>query len=79
LFQSFGAASILGNIVAGKLLTKSAITTAILYPIMFGIVYLSFGNLGITIGIAVGGIFISGVRTQSVVFVGVLFLLLELL
>ncbi|WP_375102951.1 MFS transporter [Paenibacillus sp. RS8] len=40
--------------------------------------FLSCGNLGITIGTAVGGLFISGMGTQYIVLGGVLFLALSL-
>jgi DHA1 family inner membrane transport protein len=45
----FGAASIVGNIVAGTLLTKNAIKSVVFYPIVLGVVYiLAFlmGNTG---------------------------------
>jgi predicted MFS family arabinose efflux permease len=125
----FGLASIVGNIVAGKLLTKNAVKTVGYYPIVLGIVYiiaflmakftgpmvitivlvcgvlfaignnisqywitsaapeapdfanglfLTCGNLGITIGTAVGGLFISGMGTQYVVLGGLLFLILSI-
>lgn len=41
--------------------------------------FLSCGNLGITLGTAVGGLFISGIGTQYIVLGGVLFLVLSLL
>ncbi|MCY8034313.1 MFS transporter [Bacillus sonorensis] len=124
----FGAASIIGNIVGGKLLTKNAIKSVVSYPLALGAVYillflmgqftgpmalivfvwgillaignnisqywitsaapeapefanglfLTSGNLGITMGTAVGGLFISGMGTQYVVFGGLLFLILSL-
>ncbi|MCY8564517.1 MFS transporter [Bacillus sonorensis] len=124
----FGAASIIGNIVGGKLLTKNAIKSVVSYPFALGAVYillflmgqftgpmalivfvwgillaignnisqywitsaapeapefanglfLTSGNLGITMGTAVGGLFISGMGTQYVVFGGLLFLILSL-
>jgi MFS transporter, DHA1 family, inner membrane transport protein len=40
--------------------------------------FLSGGNLGITIGTAVGGLFISGMGTQYIVLGGILFLILSL-
>ncbi|MBG9813214.1 arabinose ABC transporter permease [Bacillus endophyticus] len=40
--------------------------------------FLSFSNLGITIGTAVGGLFISGMGAQYIVLGGLLFLLLSL-
>ncbi|MNP62365.1 hypothetical protein D3C76_1576370 [compost metagenome] len=39
---------------------------------------LAFGNIGITLGTAVGGSFISGMGTQYVIFSGLLFLILSL-
>jgi MFS transporter, DHA1 family, inner membrane transport protein len=126
----FGLASIVGNIVAGKLLTKNAMKTVGYYPIVLGIVYiiaflmakftgpmviiivlvwgilfsignnisqywitsaaseapdfanglfLSCGNLGITIGTGVGGLFISGMGIEYVVLGGLLFLILSLI
>nr|WP_263323157.1 MFS transporter [Neobacillus sp. Marseille-Q6967] len=42
-------------------------------------VFLSCGNLGVTIGTAVGGLFISGMGTQYIVLGGLLFLILSLL
>ncbi|MCY7939621.1 MFS transporter [Bacillus inaquosorum] len=124
----FGAASIIGNIVAGKLLTKNAIKSVVSYPFALGAVYillflmgqftgpmalivfvwgillalgnnisqywitsaapeapefanglfLTSGNLGITLGTAVGGLFISGMGIQYVVLGGLLFLILSL-
>jgi DHA1 family inner membrane transport protein len=40
--------------------------------------FLACGNLGITIGTSVGGLFIAGMGTQYVVLGGVLFLILSL-
>ncbi|TRZ40534.1 MFS transporter [Niallia circulans] len=40
--------------------------------------FLSGGNLGITIGTAIGGLFISGLGTQYIVIGGILFLILSL-
>lgn len=40
--------------------------------------FLSCGNLGITIGTAVGGLFISGIGTQYIVLGGLIFLILSL-
>jgi DHA1 family inner membrane transport protein len=125
----FGVASIVGNIMAGKLLTKNAMKSVAIYPIVLGAVYilafliakfagpmviiivlvwgvlfaignnisqywitsaapeapdfanglfLTCGNLGITIGTSVGGLFISGMGTQYVVLGGSLFLILSL-
>ncbi|MBT2696166.1 MFS transporter [Bacillus sp. ISL-40] len=123
-----GLASLVGNLVGGKLLTKNAVKTVTSYPIVLAIVYvlsfltgkstlpmiltvltwgmlfaiggminqfwitsaapeapdfanglfLSFGNLGITFGTAVGRLFISGMGTQYIVLGGLLFLLLSL-
>ena len=42
-------------------------------------VFLSCGNLGVTIGTAVGGLFISGMGTQYIVLGGLLFLIFSLL
>ncbi|MFJ7511793.1 MFS transporter [Peribacillus simplex] len=124
----FGLASLIGNLVGGKLLTKNAMKTVTFFPIILGIVYLlsfltgkspgsmmgtivlwgilfavgsiisqycitsaapeapdfanglflSGGNLGITIGTAVGGLFISGMGTQYILLGGLLFLILSL-
>lgn len=124
-----GLASLLGNLVGGRLLTKHAMKTAILFPIALGIVlllsfltgkstvpmlitimlwgilfaignnvgqywitsaapeapdfvnglYLSCGNLEITMGTAVGGLLITGMGTPYIVFGGLLFLLLSLI
>lgn len=123
-----GLASLIGNLAGGRLLTKNAIKTATLFPIILGVVlllslltgkstvpmlitimlwgilfaignnvsqywitssaseapdfanglFLSCGNLGITIGTVVGGLFISGMGTQYVVLGGVVFLILSL-
>jgi MFS transporter, DHA1 family, inner membrane transport protein len=123
-----GIASLVGNLAGGKLLTKNAIKTATVFPIVLGLVhilslltgkltgpmmitillwgilfaiannisqywitsaapeapdfanglFLSCGNLGITIGTAVGGLFISGMGTQYIVLGGLLFLILSL-
>ncbi|MBD8847282.1 MFS transporter [Priestia megaterium] len=124
----FGGASIIGNIVAGKLLTKNAIKSVASFPFVLGAVYtllflmgqftgpmalivlffgivvalgnnisqywitsaapeapefsnglfLASGNLGVTTGTSVGGLVISGMGTQYVVFGGFLFLILSL-
>jgi predicted MFS family arabinose efflux permease len=124
-----GLASLIGNLAGGRLLTKNAIKTATLFPIILGVVlllslhtgkytvpmlitimlwgilfaignnvsqywitssapeapdfanglFLSCGNLGITIGTVVGGLFISGMGTQYVVLGGVVFLILSLI
>lgn len=124
----FGLASIVGNIVGGRLLTKNAMKSATFYPIVLGIVFilafvigkfagsmvviivvvlgvlfaignninqylitsaatdapdfanglfLTSGNLGITIGTAVGGLFITGMGTEYLVLGGILFLTLS--
>lgn len=123
----YGGANIIGNIAAGKLLTKNANKTVVIFPFALGAVYIIlflFGqftipmailtliwgilagiggninqywimssasespdfanglfltavNLGTTIGAAAGGIFISELGTQYVVFVGLLSLLLS--
>ena len=123
-----GLASLIGNLVGGRLLTRNAMKTAIAFPIVLGIVhllsfvtskstgpmmitillwgilfaignnvsqywitsaapeapdfanglFLSCGNLGITIGTAVGGLFISGLGTQYIVLGGLLFLIMSL-
>lgn len=125
----YGLASLVGNVVGGRLLSKNTRKTVILFPVVLGIVYLlsfwtgtstgpmiltvilwgvcyaisnligqywitsaapeapdfsnglflSCGNLGITLGTAVGGLFISGIGTQYIVLGGVLFLVLSLL
>ncbi|TWE03572.1 putative MFS family arabinose efflux permease [Peribacillus frigoritolerans] len=123
----YGGANIIGNIAAGKLLTKNANKTIVIFPFALGAVYIIlflFGqftipmailtliwgilagiggninqywimssasespdfanglfltavNLGTTIGAAAGGLFISELGTQYVVFVGLLSLLLS--
>lgn len=124
----FGVASIFGNFLAGKLLTKNAIKSVVSYPFALGTIYILFfflgkftgpmfiivfvfgmlngignniqqywitsvipeapdfgnglflssGNLGTTIGTAVGGLFISGMGTHYIVLGGLLFLILSL-
>jgi predicted MFS family arabinose efflux permease len=125
----FGGASIIGNIVAGKLLTHSAIKSVVSFPLLLGVVYIilfftgqftvpiailtliwgilaggimaninqylivssapeapdfanglfiSACNVGTTLGVAVGGLFISEMGTQYVVLVGILSLILSL-
>jgi len=124
----YGLASLVGNIAGGRLLSKNAIKTVILFPFILAIIYLlsfltgaftgpmiitvilwglfyaignlisqhwitsavpeapdfanglflSCGNLGITIGTAIGGMFISGMGTQYIVLGGVLFLVMSL-
>ncbi|MFB5931747.1 MFS transporter [Peribacillus frigoritolerans] len=123
----YGGANIIGNIAAGKLLTKNANKSVVIFPFALGAVYIIlflFGqftipmailtliwgilagiggninqywimssapespdfanglfltavNLGTTIGAAAGGLFISELGTQYVVFVGLLSLLLS--
>ncbi|MEK4066297.1 MFS transporter [Peribacillus sp. FSL R5-0717] len=123
----YGGANIIGNIAAGKLLTKNANKTVVIFPFALGAVYIIlflFGqftipmailtliwgilagiggninqywimssapespdfanglfltavNLGTTIGAAAGGLFISELGTQYVVFVGVLSLIVS--
>lgn len=122
----FGYTSILGNFIAGRLLSSSPIKTAVMYPIIFSIVYLlifvfgeysivmvpiiffwgmlngignniqqywimsaipkapdfanglfiSFGNLGTTIGTFAGGMILVGMGTHYTVFGGIFFLVL---
>ncbi|WP_312148424.1 MFS transporter [Paenibacillus odorifer] len=124
----FGVASLLGNVLGGKLLSKDAAKSVVIYPFVFGAVYillflmgqftapmfiivviwgvlyaiannisqywitsaapeapefanglfLTSGNLGITIGTTVGGLFISGLGTRYIVVGGLLFLILGL-
>lgn len=125
----YGGANIIGNIVAGKLLTKNAIKSVVTFPFALGAVYIIFFligqftvpmaiitliwgilagiggninqywimsaapeapdfanglfltacNIGTTFGAAVGGLFISEMGTQYVVFVGILSLILGLI
>ena len=122
----FGYTSILGNFIAGRLLSSSPIKTAVMYPIIFSIVYflifvfgeysivmvpiiffwgmlngignniqqywimsaipkapdfanglfISFGNLGTTIGTFAGGMILAGMGTHYTVFGGIFFLVL---
>ncbi|SMQ77517.1 Predicted arabinose efflux permease, MFS family [Bacillus sp. OV166] len=125
----FGITSLVGNIVAGRLLAKNTLKTVVTFPIVLGIVYilaflmtnfigpiaiifvliwgvlfaignnisqywiasaapevpdfanglfLTCGNLGITIGTAVSGLIISGMGVQYVLLGGSVFLLLGL-
>ena len=124
----FGLASLVGTLVAGRLLTKNAMKTVMFFPVVSGAVllvslvtgsssgpiiitilfwgflfaignmisqywltssapeapdfanglFLCCGNLGITIGTTVGGLFISGMGTQYIVLGGVLFMVLSL-
>jgi MFS transporter, DHA1 family, inner membrane transport protein len=123
----YGAASIIGNLLAAKLLSKNPMKTALFYPIVMGIIFIMwfftgelltpmviimalFGimfsiqnninqywitsaapeapefanglfvsccNWGISIGTAVGGLFLSGLGIKYVVWTGVLFLILS--
>lgn len=125
----YGLASLVGNVVGGRLLSKNTRRIVVLFPVVLGVVYLisfwtgtstgpmiltvilwgacyaisnligqywitsaapeapdfsnglflSCGNLGITLGTVVGGLFISGIGTQYIVLGGVLFLILSLL
>jgi predicted MFS family arabinose efflux permease len=125
----FGATGIAGNLLAGKWLSTNAIKTALLYPFVFGAIYLliyflgnftipmailiavwgvlftiglnlsqywitsaaseapefanglfvSFANLGITVGSLIGGLFIANLGTQQVVWSGLIFLVLGFL
>lgn len=122
----FGCASILGNFLAGKFLSRNAQKTATLYPVLFCILYMlvfvlgefslamipviffwgmlngignniqqfwimsaipkapdfanglfiSFGNLGTTIGTFAGGMILAGMGTHYTVFGGIFFLVL---
>jgi DHA1 family inner membrane transport protein len=124
----FGAASLFGNVLGGRLLSKNAIKSVMIYPFVFGVVYiflffmgqftvpmfiivviwgvlyaiannisqywitsaapeapefanglfLTSGNLGITIGTTVGGLLISGMGIRYIVLGGLLFLILSL-
>ncbi|MEK4670788.1 MFS transporter [Niallia sp. FSL R7-0271] len=124
----FGAASIVGNLLAGNFLTKSAIKTAIIFPIVMALIFIvwffvgellvpmaiimiifgilfsiqnnlnqywitsaapeapefanglfvSGSNWGISIGTAVGGLFITGIGIEYIVWGGILFLVLSL-
>lgn len=124
----FGAASLFGNVLGGRLLSKNAIKSVMIYPFVFGVVYiflffmgqftvpmfiivviwgvlyaiasnisqywitsaapeapefanglfLTSGNLGVTIGTTVGGLFISGMGVRYIVVGGLLFLILSL-
>lgn len=63
----------------GNLISQYWIITAVPEaPDFANGLFLSCGNLGITIGTAVGGLFISGMGTQYIVLGGVLFLALSL-
>ncbi|MED3961230.1 MFS transporter [Niallia taxi] len=125
----FGGANIIGNIVAGKLLTNNAAKSVMIFPFALVAVYIAlflFGqfsipvavitlvwgilagiggninqywimssapeapdfanglfisscNVGTTIGTAAGGLFISGIGTEYVIFVGILSLIFGLI
>ena len=122
----FGCASILGNFLAGKFLSRNAQKTATLYPVLFCILYMlvfvlgefsiamipviffwgmlngignniqqfwimsaipkapdcanglfiSFGNLGTTIGTFAGGVILADIGTHYIIFGGIFFLVL---
>lgn len=122
----FGVTGMAGNLLAGKLLSNRAIATAIVFPFVFGVIYLlvyllgnftipmtiiialwgvlftlglnisqywitssapeapefanglfvSFANLGVTVGTLIGGMFIASMGTHHVVWSGILFLAL---
>ena len=122
----FGCASILGNFLAGKFLSRNAQKTATLYPVLFCILYMlvfvlgefsiamipviffwgmlngignniqqfwimsaipkapdfanglfiSFGNLGTTIGTFAGGVILANIGTHYIIFGGIFFLVL---
>ncbi|NIK79974.1 putative MFS family arabinose efflux permease [Paenibacillus castaneae] len=64
----------------GHMICQYWITSAIPEALDFANgLFLSCGNLGITIGTAVGGLFISGMGTPYIVLGGLLFLILSLL
>lgn len=63
----------------GNLISQYWITSAVPEaPDFANGLFLSCGNLGITMGTAVGGLFITGMGTQYIVLGGVLFLALSL-
>ena len=122
----FGCASILGNFLAGRFLSRNAQKTATLYPVLFCILYMlvfvlgefslamipviffwgmlngignniqqfwimsaipkapdfanglfiSFGNLGTTIGTFAGGVILADIGTHYIIFGGIFFLVL---
>jgi predicted MFS family arabinose efflux permease len=124
----YGGANIIGNVIAGKLLTDNANKSVMIFPFALGAVYiilflfgqftipmaiitliwgvlagiganinqywvisaapeapdfanglfLTSANLGVTFGSAAGGLFISEMGTEYVVFVGILALILSL-
>ncbi|MFC0560879.1 MFS transporter [Halalkalibacter alkalisediminis] len=124
----FGLTNIIGNIIAGKVLTQNAIKTVVTLPFALGVVYIIFflfgeftipmaivtlfwgvlagiganinqywvmssapeaptfanglfltsANIGVTVGSAVGGLFISQLGTQYVLLVGFLSIKLSL-
>ena len=125
----FGATSILGNFLAGKLLSKAPLKTAVLYPVLFCVLYMmlfilghvtiamipiiflwgmlngignniqqywitsaipeapdfanglfiSFGNLGTTVGTFAGGMILADIGTHYTIFGGIFFLMLTLI
>jgi predicted MFS family arabinose efflux permease len=125
----FGATGIVGNLLAGKWLSNNAMKTALLYPFVFGAIYLliyffgnftipmaiiiavwgvfftlglnlaqywitsaaseapefanglfvSFGNLGVTVGTSIGGLFIANLGIPHVIWSGLLLLVLGFL
>ncbi|MFE6074206.1 MFS transporter [Paenibacillus sp. NPDC057886] len=125
----FGLSGMIGNLLAGKLLTNNALKTAFVYPLVFvgsylvlfllgsftvpmilliafwGVLFtfglnisqymitssapeapdfsnglfVAFSNLGVTIGTMVSGAFINDMGIQSVIWVGIVFLLLGFL
>lgn len=124
----FGGANIIGNVIAGKLLSDNANKSVMIFPFALGAVYiilflfgqftlpmaiitliwgvlagiganinqywvisaapeapdfanglfLTSANLGVTFGSAAGGLFISEMGTQYVVFVGIIALILSM-
>ncbi len=123
----FGAMGLIGNIISGFLLQKRAMRTALVFPIIFGIVYLlvfvlgdysipmtllialwgtlytlglnicqnsittaafeaptfanglfvALGNMGISLGTFVGGAVIADFGTRSMIWIGILFMILS--
>ncbi|KMY48548.1 MFS transporter [Peribacillus loiseleuriae] len=70
----FGILFAIGHIVSQYWITSAAPDA----PDFANGLFLSGGNLGITIGTAIGGLFISGMGTQYIVLGGLLFLILSL-
>ncbi|WP_438432725.1 MFS transporter [Gorillibacterium sp. sgz500922] len=123
----FGTMGLIGNVISGFLLQKRAMRTALVFPIIFGIVYLlvfvlgdysipmtllialwgtlytiglnicqnsittaafeaptfanglfvALGNMGIALGTFVGGAVIADFGTRSIVWIGILFMVLS--